>query len=278
MEMKRINRLIGIFTTVTFIAMVTVNALSAALPINGVTPGEVSDSYPNLFAPAGITFSIWGLIYLMLTAYTLYQLGLFRGREKAANNALLRKTAIIFSVSSLVNIAWIFSWHYRVLPLSMLLMVLLLICLIAIRRIIYTQDISAREKLFVEIPFSVYFGWITVATIANATTLLVSLGWGGHGVSESVWTIAALMAGVMIGASVAIRFKDVAYGLVLIWAYAGILLKHLQTSGFNGTYTEVIMAVIVCIALLIVALLHVIFVRRQKNEKTQSSFPPSQDS
>lgn len=264
METKRNNGLIKLFVVLTFIAMVTVNALSAALPINGITPGEVSDSYPNLFAPAGITFSIWGLIYLLLAGYTLYQLGLFRGRDKAVNQDLLRKTGIVFSVSSLVNVAWIFSWHYRVLPLSMLLMVLLLICLIDIRHIIHAQKLSAREKLFVQLPFSVYFGWITVATIANATTLLVSLGWEGFGVSEPIWTIAALMAGVLIGASVAIRFKDIAYGLVLIWAYSGILLKHLQPSGFGGSYSDVILAIIVCIALLIVSVLYVIFVRRRK--------------
>ena len=114
---KNTNLPLNLFVVITFIIMVTVNALSALLPINGITPGEVSDSYPNLFAPAGITFSIWSLIYLLLAAYTLYQLCLFRGKEKKINESLLHKTGIVFSISSLVNAAWIFSWHYRIIPL-----------------------------------------------------------------------------------------------------------------------------------------------------------------
>lgn len=264
MKTKWSNILIKIMTLVTFITMVTINALSAVLPLNGTTTGEISDSYPNLFAPAGFTFSIWGLIYLLLTAYTLYQLGLFRGRDKAVNDALLRKTGIVFSISSLVNAGWIFSWHYRLMPLSMVLMVLLLLCLIRIRHVIRAQALTASERFFVQLPFSVYFGWITVAAIANATALLVSLGWDGFGVSQSVWTIAMLAAGLIIGVSVSIRFKDIAYGVVLIWAYAGILIKHLQTAGFGGYYTDVIMVVIVCITMFVLALLYVAFSRKHK--------------
>lgn len=127
MEKRDTRPLLKLFVAATFILMVTVNALSALLPINGITPGEVSDSYSNLFAPAGITFSIWSLIYLLLAAHTLYQLGLFRGKDKRVNSELLRKTGIVFSVSSLVNAAWIFSWHYKIIPLSMGLMAFLLI-------------------------------------------------------------------------------------------------------------------------------------------------------
>lgn len=89
---------------VTFVTMVTVNALANILPINGIGTGAVSDSYPNLFAPAGLTFSVWGLIYLLLAAHTLYQLGLFRGRERKTDEGLLRKTGIVFfgSVSNFV--------------------------------------------------------------------------------------------------------------------------------------------------------------------------------
>ena len=158
MKKKNTRLPLMLFVVITFVIMVTVNALSALLPLSGITPGEVSDSYPNLFAPAGITFSIWSLIYLLLAAHTLYQIGLFRGNEKV-NYELLRKTGIVFSVSSLINAAWIFSWHYRIIPLSMVLMVFLLICLIDIAVIVNAQSLSPREKLFIRLPFSVYFGW-----------------------------------------------------------------------------------------------------------------------
>lgn len=233
---------------VTFVAMVTVNALANILPINGIGTGAVSDSYPNLFAPAGLTFSVWGLIYVLLAVHTLYQLGLFRGGEKV-NDALLNKVGLVFSGTSLVNTAWIFSWHYRLIPLSMVLMAILLIGLICIASTIRAQRLTSKEKLLIRLPFSVYFGWITVATIANATTLLVSVGWGGFGLPESTWTIMILAVGMLIGTATAIRFKDIAYVLVLIWAYAGILIKHMSASGFSGQYSEVIITVSVCLVI-----------------------------
>jgi hypothetical protein len=167
----------------------------------------------------------------------LYQLGLFRGKDKKDDDRLLRKTGIVFSVSSLVNTAWIFSWHYKIIPLSMVLMAFLIICLIDIMHIIDAQKLSSREKFFIRLPFSVYFGWITVATIANATTLFVSIGWDGFGLSQSLWTVIVLIVGTVIGTVTTIRFKNIAYGLVLIWAYAGILIKHTSASGFANQYS-----------------------------------------
>lgn len=236
---------------VTFIIMIAVNALANLLPINGISTGAVSDSYPNLFAPAGLTFSIWGLIYVLLAMHTLYQLGLFRGKGNKVNEVLLYKTGVLFTVSSLVNAAWIFSWHYRLIPLSMVLMIILLICLINIAVIINEQSLSLREKFLIRLPFSVYFGWITVATIANAMTLLVSIGWNRFGMSESTWTIIILVVGMLIGVATTIRFKDIAYGLALVWAYAGILIKHTSASGFSNQYPYVIITVSICIAIFI---------------------------
>jgi hypothetical protein len=245
----------------TFLGMITVNALANILPLNGISTGEISDSYPNLFAPAAPTFAIWGLIYLLLALYTLYLLGLFRGR-KPANETLLRRTGLVFIVINLLNAAWIFSWHYELIPLSMLLMVLLLLCLIDITLIIRAQKPVGREKFFVRLPFSVYFGWITVATIANATVLLVSLGWNGFGLSESFWTILVLAVGVLIGAVTTLRLKDAAYGLVLVWAYTGILYKHISPGGFDGQYPGVIAAAGIGILLFAAAVIYVLAKKR----------------
>jgi len=255
MEKSNTRLSLKLFVAATFVLMVTVNALAALLPINGVTPGEVSDSYPNLFAPAGYTFSIWSLIYLLLAAHTLYQIGLFRGREHSASADLLRKTGIVFSISSLVNTAWIFAWHYKLIPLSMALMAMLLICLINIAIIIDAQHLSAREMLFIRLPFFVYFGWITVATIANATVLLVSLGWNGFGFSQQMWTIIILAVGALIGTATLLRFKCASYGLVLIWAYTGILMKHFSASGFAKQYPGVIITAGICLAVFATAVI-----------------------
>jgi len=256
MNKNSANPLLKLFVAFTFIIMVVVNALANVLPINGITTGGVSDSYPNLFAPAGITFSIWGLIYLLLGAHTLYQIGLFRGKEKESNDELLHKIGVVFSVSSLANAAWIFSWHYRIISLSVVLMAVLLICLIYIATILNGQHLSRREKLLIRLPFSVYFGWITVATIANATVFLVSLNWNGFGITQSIWTIIILAVGALIGTVTLLRFKDIAYGLVLVWAYGGILIKHISASGFGGRYPGVIFTTSICMALFAAAIVY----------------------
>lgn len=263
MEKGKTNWLFKLIVAFAFVAMVTVNALANILPINGITTGAVSDSYPNLFTPAGYTFAIWGLIYLLLAFYTLYLLGLFRGGEKA-EDLYLRRIGFMFAMTSLVNIAWIFSWHYDRIALSMILILFLLIYLIDIAFIIKTKGLSAREKWLVRLPFSIYFGWITVAAIANVTVFLVSIGWDGFGLSESTWTIIMLAVGALIGILTALRFNDIAYMLVFIWAYIGILVKHLSPAGFDGQYRGVIMMLIVCLVLFVATIVYILLNRRKK--------------
>jgi hypothetical protein len=135
----------------------------------------------------------------------------------------------------------------------MVLMVVILICLILINQTINTEQLSESEYLFIRLPFSVYFGWITVATIANATVLLVSLGWKGFGLAEETWAVIIIFVGFIIGAKTMLKNRDVAYGLVIVWAYAGILLKHVLPEGFDGQYFAVIVTTSICIFLLLVA-------------------------
>ena len=261
-----LNWLLKLIVVVTFLLMLAVNALSTLLPLNGVTPQEVSARYPNLFVPAGFTFSIWGAIYLALILYVLYLLGLFRGKAPV-NEPLLVKTAVVFSVSSLVNTGWIFAFHYGALALSALMTAFLLICLIDIRHIIAAQPLSPREKLFVELPFSLYFGWVTVAVIANITALLVGLGWNGFGLSEPVWAIAILVIGAIIGLLTTLRFRDPAYALVLVWAYGGILANHLSPAGHNGAYPQVAFVTAACMALFLMGIT-LSLLRKKRTQKS----------
>lgn len=248
----------------TFLIMVAVNALANILPIGGKNTGQISDSYPNLFAPAGLTFSIWGLIYLLLAGYTVYQLGLFQKEKSILRDGLLTKVGVLFSISSAANSIWIFAWHYEILPASMMLMVVILVCLILINQILSKETLPPSEKLFVRLPFSVYFGWITVATIANATTLLVSTGFDGLGLTDAAWTVIMIFAGAIIGTAATLRNRDAAYGLVIIWAYAGIIIKHTSAAGFNGQYPQVIAAAGISIALLAVSAAYILIRGRKK--------------
>jgi hypothetical protein len=235
--------------------MVVVNYLANALPINGIDTGAVSDSYPNLFAPAGITFSIWGVIYLLLAAHTLYQLGLFRSSRDTVRPEALTKIGWYFVITSIANIMWIFAWHYDYIWATFILMLVILTFLIKIANITFKESLTVKENWLVRIPFSVYFGWITVATIANVTVLLVSLGWDGFGISDYMWMIIVVFVGAGIGLRRLFKDQSIAYGLVLIWAYAGIVTKHVTTTGFDWAYPLVVYSTVLCIAAYVVALI-----------------------
>ncbi|PKM57751.1 MAG: lantibiotic ABC transporter permease [Firmicutes bacterium HGW-Firmicutes-3] len=235
-----------LMTVVTYIVMVATNALANILPINDVNTGAVSEKYSNLFAPAGITFSIWGLIYLLLLGHIIYQVVEMRTFDSYIKK-LLYEVGILFSISSIINTIWIFMWHYDHIGITVILMLILLLTLITIRIRIEKYTLNFTHKLLVRLPFSIYFGWITVATIANMTTFLVSIEWKGFGLSEVFWTNIILLAGGMIGLLTLVRFRDMAYGFVIVWAYIGILFKHLSQEGYKGEYVSVIITTIVVI-------------------------------
>ncbi len=241
------NTYIKIFTAVTYVAMVAVNFMANGLPINNRSTGEISDAYPNLFAPAGPAFSIWGLIYLLLGAYVLYQFV----KKDEKTEEVLKKINPLFIATSLANISWIFAWHYDYIGLSVLIMATLLILLIKIADILRAEQFAWLEKLLIWAPFSVYFGWITVASIANITVFLVSIGWNRFGIADFVWTSIILLVGAVIGIFRMRKDNNIAYGLVLVWAYSWILFKHLSASGFDGQYPSIIVTVIVCLILFV---------------------------
>ncbi|HAE41904.1 MAG TPA: lantibiotic ABC transporter permease [Clostridiales bacterium] len=262
MKAKAIS--IKLFVLITFIVMVAMNALANIIPINGITTGEVSDSYPNLFAPTGLTFAIWGVIYILLAVYTIYQLIAYKPSGYSEKAHIFKGVGIAFSISSIANTVWILAWHYGNITLSMILMLVILACLAIINVILKNNRFTPAEKILIKLPFSVYFGWITVATIANATALLVNMAWGRFGMSEILLTIIILFVGVLIGSATIVLNRDIAYGLVIIWAYVGILIKHISETGFNWSYISIIVTVVVCLALLIATEVYLIFFKKSR--------------
>jgi hypothetical protein len=247
--MNKNNLTLKISVALGYFAMVAVNFLANALPIGGVKTGEASDSFANLFTPAGVTFSIWGLIYLLLFGYTLYQFGFGKKNITKQREKLFTNINKYFLITSIANMAWIFAWHYGVIWLSVLIMFALLFFLIKIADVINKEKYNALETVLVRLPFSVYFGWITVATIANITVFLVSVNWNGFGITESIWTVIVLLVGAFIGIIRMLKDKNIYYGLVLVWAYGGIWLKHTSASSFGGEYSNVITTVIICLVM-----------------------------
>lgn len=243
------NVLIKILVTLAYFAVITVNYLANALPIGGVTTGEASDSFSNLFTPAGVTFSIWGLIYTLLLVYVLYNWGLFGKKPNKKKQKILNKVGVLFIVNAIANCCWIFAWHHGQIALSVMIMLVLLITLILVADLLNKEKFSLTETICLRLPFSIYFGWITVATIANITVLLVSIGWDGWGVSEQLWTIIILLIGATIGIWRSLKDKNIAYLAVFIWAYGGIILKHSSENGFANAYPAIIATLILCVML-----------------------------
>ncbi len=243
---------VRILVVVTYVAMIAANVAANALPLNGRRTGDISDSYPSLFTPAGVTFSIWGVIYLLLGAHVLYQLGLFSDRaDIVAEAGLLNRVGVLFAVSSILNTAWIFAWHYDLIPLSAVLLVAILACLATIVTTVRRANLTGRQRWFIAVPFSVYFGWTTVAVVSNITVLLVYWNWNGFGLAESLWAVIIVLVAMAIGTLTMLRNRDVAYGLVLIWAFVGILIR--QTTDLAGRYPGIIAAVVASLAVFLIA-------------------------
>jgi len=230
---------------IAFALTVVVNGLAGGTTIlGGKLTSEISDANPTLITPAGYVFSIWGVIYVLLGIFVVFQA---LPSQKA--KGYQERIGWLFVLNSLTNIAWLFLWQFEYLSLSVVLMFLLLATLIAIylRLDIGKSAVPLREKLAVHVPFSVYLGWITIASIANVSVTLVSVGWDGFGISQETWAILIITIALLITLLVIVTRKDLAYGLVVIWALLGIAVK--QSGNQNIVTTTEISAIVIVIAL-----------------------------
>jgi benzodiazapine receptor len=244
-----------ILVVLSVLATLVVNILANILPFNGLTTAQVSDQFHVYFVPAGYVFSIWGLIYIGLIAYAVYQ-ALPSQRE----NPRLRKTGYLVALAGLANMVWLFLWHYELFPLTLIVMLGLLAVLI----LIYLElgigriPVKTAETWAVRIPFSVYLGWITVATIANATDLLYFLKWDGFGIGARDWTLILFAAVLVIAGLMSILRRDIAYNLVVVWALVGIAVRQ-------SAAKSLVLASLVTASLALAVLAYSLFVRKPIN-------------
>jgi hypothetical protein len=240
-----------------FVVTVAVNSLAAIGMINGKSTGAISDSYATLVTPAGYVFSIWSVIYVLLFVFVTFQ-----ALSSQKNMAFQRQVAALFLLGCIFNVVWIFLWQYEYIVLSVLPMFALLATLILtyLRLNIGKSHVSLREKLAVHLPFSVYLGWITVASIANVAAALVSISWDGLGLNAETWAILVVAVALVISLLVIFTRRDIAYALVLIWALTGIAVK--QSGNQNVVTTSEVSAIIIAIALVLSILIS--RVRRKK--------------
>ena len=225
--------------TLFYLGMIVLNGLANALPLGGRTTGAVSDQYPSLFTPSGVTFSIWGLIYLLLgVALVVLLLDVY------ALSARLKTWIIwLFILSCAFNMLWLLMWHYDHIVLSTVVM----LGLFAVLLILFV--LLPSDAFWLKIAFSLYVGWISVALIANVTIMLVALSMPRLGLSEAGWLIMVLFIGLAIGVTTVVNMRDVVFGVVFIWAYGGILWRHVssQPGGYASQYPSVIMVLVVAL-------------------------------
>lgn len=226
--MKNI-RTLAILNTVFFLLHLVPSQLTQLKLFNSQTIGDVSAKYPTLFTPAGITFSIWGIIYLALSAFCIYHLvKAFREPALHEANVDLKQLSYLFMLNNLATGAWTIAWVNERLVLSVVLILIQLVTLLAmhLRLGIFDTSRSAASRWYTQVPLSLYFGWIIIATVANISAALVGLGWDGFGLSEGLWAIIMIVAATLIVVFVVYNRTNPFVGIVGMWALYGIILKH----------------------------------------------------
>jgi hypothetical protein len=231
------NLAMKILNLLAFVVMIVMNFLANALPLNERTTGEISARYDNLFTPAGFTFSIWSVIYLLVLIFIILQ---FRSEYKN----IVSDIGWAFVLSSVFNALWIVAWHYDRLPVSLVLMLLLLGSLLYIN-MQFTRETPAIFRA----AFGIYLGWICIATIANITVLLVAFNWGGWAIADKVWAIIAIGAGVIITSWALVRLDNPFLALAVIWAFIGIIAKR------HADYPSIAIAAAVGIAIMAIVMI-----------------------
>lgn len=240
-----------IITWLLFIGVIAVNALANILPINGYNTGQISAFYPNAFVPAGFTFSIWGVIYLLLLSYTIgFTFYSFKPQQHPEAFKFIERVNTYFLLTCVFNMSWIVAWHYLQIELSVLIMLLFLSTLIQLFLITKSManDLSLTQRFILQTPFIVYLGWISVATIANITALLVAYKWTALSIAPIYWSAAMILIAIVLALLMVKKFQLVSFTLVVAWALWGIynaqgpaapILARLTAAGIGLLITAV---------------------------------------
>jgi hypothetical protein len=242
--------ILKIMMVIGFIFMITLNVLANTIPLNNKTTGQISDQYDNLFTPAGATFSIWGVIYLLLSLILIYFL--FKPNSYFEIQTHMNIAFLMISLS-FFNGIWIVLWHYDKIFLSLIVMIFMLTTLGILFTIIPSQEILLK------ITMSIYFGWISVAMIANVAVLLTKYQFKGFGIPPVYWLIVILFIGVLLSLLVLFYTRNTVYVFVIIWAYLGILMRHISLTDWNKAYPLAIYSLILFLVILVNATLFTFF-------------------
>jgi benzodiazapine receptor len=243
--------------------VILINALANILPLNGKLTGAISDSFPVYFVPAGYVFSIWGVIYLLMIAFSFYS---FKVAQNKNGITFLGRVTPLYVIAGIANISWLILWHYEfinftIIPMLLLLVTLILFYLQIQKRTAYSAE--TNEKWWLLLPASVYLGWICVATIANATVVLYNIGYRGDPLRPDIWAGLLIIIAATLAAVFVRRFKDIPFSLVIIWAIIGIAVK------FN-TALAITLPVLVCNTLLGILMLQTLESNQKETQEIKN--------
>lgn len=243
-----------VIVAVSFVVTLVINWLATTGVLGGLSTREIATRYPISFLPANFTFGIWGVIYLALGAYTVYQV-LPSQREQPRQRAV----GWLVALTGLFNCLWLVTFQNTLFAASMVAMLALLATLI----ITYTRldvgrvPVSTTTRAFVTLPISLYLGWITVATIANAAYVLFDAGWDGFSIPGATWAVIMLLVASALTLVIVLTRHDIAYLLVVVWAFYGIWVRQAETPEVAGV------AGVAALVLLAVALISFVAQRRR---------------
>lgn len=221
--MKKTLAIINLFSV---ILVLMVNGLSQSQRWNNTTIGEISDSYENLFTPAGYAFAIWGLIFLMLIGYTLFQI--YRAFFSKKESLFIEQTGWWFTIANILNASWVVAFTYEYVGLSVVIMLGILGSLLQIIRKTNMERWDAPIEIiaFVWWPICIYSGWIAVATIANFSAFFASINFTGTESTQIIWTIVMITIAVFINIFMIKKRNMREFALVAVWALIAIYIRH----------------------------------------------------
>jgi len=257
-------------TVIIYILMIVVNALANFTKFNGVSTSEITAKFDTLLTPLGLTFLVWIIIYVLMGIYTIYQWQIIKVKRHERSD-LLTNINIYFNISSASNTIWIISWHQEMIWLSLINMIVLFVSLMRIMKLIKWEDalkpFTKEENIKIKYPFSIYFGWITMALLINIFVFLRSISWVGFGISSEIGSILFLLTGLYFSVINIFRYESLTYGITILWALIGIFTRHININGYHLMYPGIIMVIFVSIIVLIAAMVKMKMDVKNENKK-----------
>ena len=247
---------------VIFLVIMYVNYLSGVGKINNISAGGVSGLYPTYFTPAGYTFSIWGIIYLFNLVFIIYAvLKQITGQSDYPSEKIIS----LYVISCLVNIGWIFSWHFQLMILSIMLMIILLLILIVLyQEVLDRSRKTVWEYIATVMPISLYLSWIVVATVANAAVTLTALQWNGFGIAGHYWASIMICAAAIINIFILIRKKDIFFNIVFLWAALGIISARRAEMSHESNIVAISALCTMCMVFILILVTRFIIIRKDR--------------